>query len=30
MLHLAHWQAPEMFGSEQAFYIRFGFFTEQT
>ena len=30
MIYLALWQVPEMFGSEEAFYIRLGFFTEQT
>ena len=30
MIYLALWQVPEMFGSEEAFHIRLGFFTEQT
>ncbi len=29
MVYLALWQVPEMFGSEEAFHTRVGFFTEQ-
>ena len=29
MIYLALWQVPEMFGSEEAFYIRLGFFKEE-
>ncbi|GAB1644695.1 hypothetical protein [Krasilnikovia sp. MM14-A1259] len=30
MIYLALWQVPEMFGSEEAFHTRLGFFTEET
>jgi hypothetical protein len=29
MIYLVLWQVPEMFGTEEAFHIRLGFFTEQ-
>jgi hypothetical protein len=29
MVYLTLWQVPEMFGSEEAFYIRLGFFKEE-
>lgn len=29
IIYLSLWLVPEMFGSEESFYIRLGFFTEQ-